>query len=84
MLERSAMQPSKEFVAQRAMSAPSVEDYSEETAEAEFYLRQGLYEEAKAVYQNFLNYFRITMRYERSFRWLRLKQWKKLDLKRNR
>ena len=51
------MQPSEEFVAQRAMSAPSVEDYSEDTAEAEFYLRQGLYEEAKAVYQKLLELF---------------------------
>ncbi|MBI1810375.1 MAG: tetratricopeptide repeat protein [Nitrospirae bacterium] len=57
LLERAGMQPAEEFVAQRGMSAPGIEDYSEDAAEAEFYLRQGLYEEAKAVYKKLLELF---------------------------
>ena len=57
LLERSAMQPSEEFIAQRGVSAQGVEDYSEDTAEAEFYLRQGLYKEAKVAYQKLLELF---------------------------
>jgi len=52
LLERSAMQPAEEeFVADRGVTAPEVEDYTEAAAEAEFYLRQGLYEEARTAYK---------------------------------
>ncbi|OGW57148.1 MAG: hypothetical protein A2Z09_01835, partial [Nitrospirae bacterium RBG_16_43_8] len=57
LLERLSRQPSEEFVALRGVSAPDVEDYSEDAAEAEFYLRQGLYKEAKAAYQKLLELF---------------------------
>jgi len=57
LLERMPGQPSEEFVAYRGVSAPGAEDHSEDEAEAEFYLRQGLYEEAKAVYQKLLGLF---------------------------
>lgn len=58
LLERLSSQPSEEFVAppsRSGVSAPGAEDYSE--AEAEFYLRQGLYEDAKAAYQKLLELF---------------------------
>lgn len=35
----------------------SIDDYSEELAEAEFYLRQGLVEDARAIYERLLNLF---------------------------
>lgn len=35
----------------------SIDDYSEELAEAEFYLRQGLAEDARAIYERLLNLF---------------------------
>ncbi|HBG92081.1 MAG: hypothetical protein A2X54_05480 [Nitrospirae bacterium GWF2_44_13] len=57
LLERLPGQPSEEFVAHRGVSAPGAEDYGEAEAEAEFYLRQGLYEDAKAAYQKLLELF---------------------------
>ncbi|MDP2277370.1 MAG: tetratricopeptide repeat protein, partial [Nitrospirota bacterium] len=57
LMERLSMQPAEEFIAQKAMPADGVEDYIEDAAEAEFYLRQGLYEDAKAVYQKLLGLF---------------------------
>jgi tetratricopeptide (TPR) repeat protein len=57
LLERLSMQLSEEFIAHRGVSAPREEDYSEGAAEAEFYLRQGLYKEAKAAYQKLLELF---------------------------
>ena len=60
LLERAAMQPSAEFilpVSEEAAPGLNIEDYSEDMAEAEFYLRQGLYEEAKAIYQKLLGLF---------------------------
>ncbi len=57
LMERLSMQPAEEFIAQKAMPAHGVEDYIEDAAEAEFYLRQGLYEDAKAVYQKLLGLF---------------------------
>jgi len=57
LMERLSAQPTEEFVAHRGMAASSAEDYTEQRAEAEFYLRQGLYEEAKAAYRNLLEQF---------------------------
>lgn len=60
LLERTAMQPSAEFispVSEEIAPGLNIEDYSEDMAEAEFYLRQGLYEEAKAIYQKLLELF---------------------------
>lgn len=60
LLERASMQPSAEFVAPVSeMAAPGagIEDYSEDMSEAEFYLRQGLSEEAKAIYHKLLKLF---------------------------
>lgn len=60
LLERASLQPSAEFVAPVSeIAAPgvSIEDYSEDMSEAEFYLRQGLSEEAKFIYHKLLKLF---------------------------
>lgn len=60
LLERTAMQPSAEFISpvpEEVAPGLNIEDYGEDMAEAEFYLRQGLYEEAKAIYQKLLELF---------------------------
>ena len=57
LLERSAMQPAGEFVAPSSERLGGEGDYSENAAEAEFYLRQGLYKEAEAAYQKLLELF---------------------------
>jgi len=57
LLERLSSQPSEEFVAPSSERLGGAEDYSEAAAEAEFYLRQGLYEDAKAAYQKLLELF---------------------------
>ncbi len=60
LLERAAMPPSAEFVSpisEEAISGINIETYSEDLAEAEFYLRQGLHEEAKTIYQKLLKLF---------------------------
>ena len=60
LLERASMQPSAEFVApvsEESALGINLEDYSEDMSEAEFYLRQGLYAEANAIYQKLLKLF---------------------------
>ena len=59
LMERLSSQPSEEFVApsREGVCSGGAEDYSEAEAEAEFYLRQGLYEDAKAAYQKLLELF---------------------------
>ncbi len=61
LMERAGAQTPAEFVS--SMREPAfpkdlnIEDYSEDLSEAEFYMRQGLYEDAKAIYQRLLKLF---------------------------
>jgi len=60
LLERAAMQPSAEFisaVSEEGIPEINIEDYGEDIAEAEFYLKQELYEDAKAIYQRLVELF---------------------------
>lgn len=62
LLEMAAMQPSPEFVssvseAEEAAPSMKIEDHIEDMAEAEFYLTQGLYEDAKVIYEKLLKLF---------------------------
>ena len=53
-------------------------------AEAEFYLRQGLYEDAKAAYQKLLELFPDNNEIRGKLSLVEAKPGKKLNLKRNR
>ncbi|MBI4685192.1 MAG: tetratricopeptide repeat protein [Nitrospirae bacterium] len=58
--EKMPMKPSREFVPEGAEAEVphlNFEDYSEDMAEAEFYVRQGLTEEARVIYQRLLKLF---------------------------
>ncbi|TAL24852.1 MAG: tetratricopeptide repeat protein [Nitrospirae bacterium] len=60
LLERAALQPSAEFIApvsETAATGLNIENYSEDLSEAEFYARQGLHNEARAIYERLLNIF---------------------------
>lgn len=61
LLERATIQSSAEFVPptveEPGPASFNIEDYSEDLAEAEFYLRQGLNDEARAIYQRLTGLF---------------------------
>jgi tetratricopeptide (TPR) repeat protein len=49
--------PAEEEVVATAPAGPSIEDYSEEIAEADFYSRQGLIDEAREILERLLSLF---------------------------
>lgn len=59
LLDRIAAQPSGDvaLVSEKLASEPDIEDYSEDIAEAEFYLRQGLTYDAMEIYKKLLEIF---------------------------
>jgi tetratricopeptide (TPR) repeat protein len=60
LLDRTATKPSTEFihpVSEERAEGLNIEDYSEDMAEAEFYLRQGLNDDAKTIYERLLGLF---------------------------
>lgn len=60
LLERAALQPSAEFIApvsETTAAGLNIEDYGEDLSEAEFYARQGLHNEARAIYERLLGLF---------------------------
>lgn len=46
-----------ESVVGEPLPGPEIEEFDEELAEADFYMKQGFYDEAEAVYRNFINRF---------------------------
>ena len=57
LLEMAAPMSLEEEVAAEPPEGPSLEDYSEEVAEADFYSRQGLLEEAREILERLQNLF---------------------------
>ncbi len=57
LLEMAAPVSLEEEVAAQPPEGPSLDDYSEEVAEADFYSRQGLFEEAREILERLQNLF---------------------------
>ena len=57
LIELKAALPAEEEVVAAAPAGPSIEDYGEEIAEADFYSRQGLFDEAREILERLRNLF---------------------------